>query len=278
MRTARVTWLIRSPASSPYLRFPLNNLRRFACGNPPLPCYSGPEVTHMSATAVVPAQLKIDRAAINRAAVNRANAQHSTGPRTESGKQRSSLNALRHGPTAATAVLPAEDAAAYESHRRQFIGEYQPATPTETQLVQELVDTSWRLNRIPILEAELLARAGDMCAKPDPIVNSIADAMRALAALGMHGQRLSRQFQKALDQLREIQTERHDRERRQLKDAAALLELHKHKGLPWEPADDGFVFSKQQVETQAQRLMRQNEARHVGYVRFEMAPQLQKAY
>ncbi|HTS47955.1 MAG TPA: hypothetical protein VMH05_08425, partial [Bryobacteraceae bacterium] len=33
-----------------------------------------------------------DRAAINRAAVNRANAQHSTGPRTEAGKQRSSLN------------------------------------------------------------------------------------------------------------------------------------------------------------------------------------------
>ena len=28
---------------------------------------------------------------------NRANARHSTGPRTESGKQRSSLNALRHG-------------------------------------------------------------------------------------------------------------------------------------------------------------------------------------
>jgi len=33
---------------------------------------------------------------IDRAVINRANAQHSTGPRTEAGKQRASLNALRH--------------------------------------------------------------------------------------------------------------------------------------------------------------------------------------
>jgi len=46
------------------------------------------------------------RAATNRAAVNKANAQHSTGPRTEAGKQRSKLNAFRHGLTGQTVVLP----------------------------------------------------------------------------------------------------------------------------------------------------------------------------
>src|ERR1700733_11913343 len=96
------------------------------------------------------------RTPADRAAINRANSQHSTGPRTDSGKQRSSLNALRHGLTAASAVLPCEDEAAFEAHRRRFFDEYQPATPTETQLVQELVDTAWRLNRIPSLEAALL--------------------------------------------------------------------------------------------------------------------------
>ena len=35
----------------------------------------------------------------SRASINRANAQRSTGPRTESGKKVSSLNALRHGLT-----------------------------------------------------------------------------------------------------------------------------------------------------------------------------------
>src|SRR5580704_6455076 len=37
-----------------------------------------------------------------RAAINRANSTHSTGPRTESGKQRSSLNAFGHSLTART--------------------------------------------------------------------------------------------------------------------------------------------------------------------------------
>jgi hypothetical protein len=67
-----------------------------------------------------------------RARANRANARLSTGPRTDSGKQRSSLNALRHGLTAASAVLPSEDHAAFDAHRRGFFDEYKPATPTET--------------------------------------------------------------------------------------------------------------------------------------------------
>ncbi len=217
-------------------------------------------------------------AAINRAAVNRANAQHSTGPRTEAGKQRSSLNAIRHGLSAQTAVLPSEDPAAYQSHRRQFFSEYQPATPTETQLVQELIDTSWRLNRIPLLEADLLARAAN---PPDELARidfDIVDAHRLIAGINLQGTRLSRQFQKALDKLRQIQAERQDCERRDLRDAAALLELYKHKQQPWEPADHGFVFTKQQVERVSERMLRQNEARHVEYVRFHLPPQMQPGY
>jgi hypothetical protein len=104
----------------------------------------------------------------DRATINRANSQYSTGPRTEAGKQRSSQNALRHGLTARTAVLASEDQAAYEQHCRKFENEYRPATATETQLVQELADTSWRLNRIPLLEAELFFPAPDSPQSPAP--------------------------------------------------------------------------------------------------------------
>jgi hypothetical protein len=202
---------------------------------------------------------------VSRYLANRANAQHSTGPRTDSGKQRSSKNALTHGLTSRSPLLATEDPAAYDAHRRGFFDEYSPVTPTETQLTQELADTSWRLNRIPLLEADLLSQ------NPTP-----QTLIPMLATLGLHGSRLSRQFQKAVDHLREIQSERAERERRDLKDAAALLELHKHKGVPWEPADHGFVFSKDQVEAFSQRLTRLNESRHIEHVRFHMRPPIQR--
>jgi hypothetical protein len=211
---------------------------------------------------------------LDRTAINRANSRHSTGPRTDSGKQRSSLNALRHGLTAASAVLPSEDRAAYDAHRRGFFDEYQPATPTETQLVQELADTSWRLNRIPLLEADVLSRAANPPTDQAAIGFDIVDAHRLLANLGIQGHRLSRQFQKSLETLRDIQADRFERQRRDLKDAAGILEHHKHKGIPWEPADDGFVFSKDQVERFAQRNMRLHEARHIDYLHFPARPTL----
>ena len=196
-----------------------------------------------------------------RARANRANATLSTGPRTTAGKQRSSQNALTHGLTCRSPVLATEDPAAYQLHCPQFFDEYQPATPTESQLIQELADTAWRLNRIPHLEAELLSQ------NPSP-----QSLIPLLATLGLHSHRLSRQFQKALDQLREIQSERRHQRERDLKQAAALLELHKHKGLPYHPAEYGFVFSKQQIEAFAQRLKRINESRHIEHVHFHMPP------
>jgi hypothetical protein len=196
----------------------------------------------------------------------------STGPRTPAGKQRSSLNALRHGLTAAFPVLASEDQAAYDAHRRGFFDEYQPATPTESQLTQELADTAWRLNRVPSLEAALLDRAANPPDEQARIDFDIVDAHRALATLGIHSQRLSRQFQKSLDQLREIQSERRLQQERDLKRAAALLELHKHKGVPYDPTQDGFVFSKDEIEAFSQHLIRFNQSRHIEHVLFHMQP------
>src|ERR1700734_2676053 len=200
-------------------------------------------------TTTDPVQRWLER----RAAVNRANSAHSTGPRTEAGKQRSSQNALRHGLTARTAVLPTEDPEAFQRHVQQFLDEYKPANPTETQLVHEIANTAWRLNRIPFLEAELFPQAPT----PQPLTP-------LLAKLGLHGSRLSRQFQKALEQLREIQEERRHLERRQLNEAAEIFIRQQRKGLPWDPdtgsKQAGFVFSKEQIERHAQHLIRLNPA------------------
>src|SRR5260370_37498432 len=92
----------------------------------------------------------------NRGETNRENAQKSTGPRTEAGKQRSSLNALRHGLTGQTVVLPSDDLVAYQCHCKGFLDQYQPKNPTEVQLTQTIADLSWRLNRVNAIETNLL--------------------------------------------------------------------------------------------------------------------------
>src|ERR1700722_5727817 len=80
-----------------------------------------------------------------RTEINQANSQHSTGPKTAAGKQRSSLNALRHGLTGQLVVMPTEDLYAYQDHVKSFTDEYHPEGATEAQLVQALADTSWRM-------------------------------------------------------------------------------------------------------------------------------------
>src|SRR5712691_3599525 len=170
---------------------------------------------------------------------NRANAQHSTGPKTEAGKRRSSLNALRHGLTGHTIVLPTEDLAAYERFTKRFFDDLKPIGILEEQLVQSIADTSWRLNRIPALENNLLALGfaehSDHIITEHPEVHAalaIAEALReqtkAFSALSMHGKRLSRQFDRTLKQLRELQTERRAAEQRELRQAAALLQIQKN--------------------------------------------------
>jgi hypothetical protein len=149
--------------------------------------------------------------------INRANAAHSTGPRTEEGKKKSSLNALRHGLTGQIVVMPADDLQAYRRHLETFTNEYHPAGATEEHLTQSLADTSWRLNRVAALESNLLSLG--MGNSDDPIQNAmdIAQALesqtKALANLSMHTQRLSRQFERTVNQLRELQKVRKEQER-----------------------------------------------------------------
>src|ERR1700678_2168918 len=103
----------------------------------------------------------VDRWLARRAATNRANSQHSTGPKTESGKQRSSQNALRHGLTSQIVVMPTEELEACQLHLKSFVEEYDPKGATESNLVQALADASWRLNRVGALETNLLM-VGDL--------------------------------------------------------------------------------------------------------------------
>ena len=206
-----------------------------------------------------------------RAAINRPNSEHSTGPRTAAGKQRSSLNALRHGLTGHVVVLPTEDLAAYESHLKRFIDQFQPKGALEDQLVQSLGDTTWRLNRVPAIEATFLSLAAEdhldsirtnepRAASALALAQAFHQQSRALANISIYEQRLARLFDRTLKQLREIQAERREHERRQMNDAAEILEMHQERDIPYDPAQDGFVFSTAEIQTFIQRRDRLDEA------------------
>src|SRR5580693_10450371 len=148
----------------------------------------------------------------NRFAINRANAQHSTGPKSHEGKKKSSLNALRHGLTGQIVVMPTEDLAAYQLHLKSFTDEYNPEGATEANLVQALADTSWRLNRVAALETNLLtqgiANGGSTIDDALAIAASLESQAKALSNLSLHTQRLSRQFERTVAQLRDLQKTR----------------------------------------------------------------------
>jgi hypothetical protein len=194
----------------------------------------------------------------NRVEINRANAQHSTGPTTEARKKHSSLNALRHGLTGQIVVMPTEDLEAYQLHLNSFTGEYHPLGATEAHLVQALADTSWRLNRVAALETNLLmlglthassAIFGGSQEVQDAmsIVAALESQSKALANLSMHSQRLSRQFERTVMQLRELQKTRRAQEKQDLDDVLDVKEMIESAEETYDPSADGFVFSEAQI-------------------------------
>ena len=98
---------------------------------------------------------------------NRRNAQRSTGPRTAAGKTRSSANALRHGLTAARAmVLPDESADAFERFRNGVAADLDPQGMLQAALAERIATLLWRLDRAARLEAELFLH-GQLVARRD---------------------------------------------------------------------------------------------------------------
>jgi hypothetical protein len=85
----------------------------------------------------------------------RANGAKSHGPVTESGRKRSSMNALKHGLTARTVILDNEDKDEYKAFLDAYLRDLNPAGAVEMDLVVEMVNAKWRQRRLCLIEAEL---------------------------------------------------------------------------------------------------------------------------
>jgi len=170
-----------------------------------------------------------------RRAANQANAQLSTGPKTEEGKRKSSLNAIKTALTGATVLLPSDDVAEYQRHLAAYESEFQPMGLEESELVQSLADISWRLRRIPALEMAIYAQgrvefANQFEDQEDPAVR------RNLIELHTH-----LVYEK---QLRNLQLQESRLVRRREKETAALRKLQdERKHQSQTAAANGFEFS-----------------------------------
>ncbi|MFN3325897.1 MAG: hypothetical protein ACK5AZ_20560 [Bryobacteraceae bacterium] len=80
------------------------------------------------------------------------NTPNKRGPKTPEGRQRSSQNAIRHGLTAEQVVMPYESLSDFDALEAAVTDELQPETEIERQLVSDLVNYRWRLDRIVRIE------------------------------------------------------------------------------------------------------------------------------
>jgi hypothetical protein len=91
-----------------------------------------------------------------RLAANRANAALSTGPRTQAGKAASSRNAVSHGLNAAElTIFNWESPEKYAALRTDYYTRFSPIDTAESDVIDRLIDSTWRRRRALVIETTL---------------------------------------------------------------------------------------------------------------------------
>src|SRR4051794_2244805 len=88
---------------------------------------------------------------------NQLNAQHSTGPKSDQGKNIARSNSLIHGMTASILALPTENPQELEAQAEPWNDACQPQGIGERTLVDQIALSALRLGRIARAEAEIVA-------------------------------------------------------------------------------------------------------------------------
>ncbi len=182
---------------------------------------------------------------------------------------------MKTGLTGRTVLLPSDEAPEYERHLRAYTDDFKPVGQRESDLVQSIADTIWRLKRIPSLEAALFAQGHIEFAEA---FNQHQPALRAgmievqtfikyekqLRNLQLQESRLVRRREKEIAELRQLQQERErkeqERERKEYEALATASRLYneaKRANQPFDPQVNGFVFSIEQIEQHLSRLAAQ---------------------
>jgi hypothetical protein len=158
-----------------------------------------------------------------KSATSRANGAKSRGPKTAETREKSSRNSLDHGFTAKkTIVLACENPEQFQELLDDYAATYQPGSPVEMDLVNEMVACRWRMQRLRMIETALLDSEMErelpeteiQVTPEDPgyqiafAFRRIVDESRAISLASRYESRLHRIHERSHRTLRELQQSR----------------------------------------------------------------------
>jgi hypothetical protein len=204
-------------------------------------------------------------------AANQANAKLSTGPTSPTGKQIASQNSVKHQLTGkGSPALPGEEDAVAE-HVQGYLEAYAPVGVPERDLVVNIAENHWRLQRCHALETALFNKI--IMEQTDNPSSAIADAWldstRGLRSVATYAARIQRAIEKNTAELKSLQTERKAAYAKAEAEAMLLTQLAHAKGESPDVSKDfpspercgGFVYALPEVARLLGRAARLEEAK-----------------
>jgi hypothetical protein len=219
-----------------------------------------------------------------------------TGPtalKSETGTQRTRLNAYKHGLTGQIHILTAAEQTAFDAHCKAIWESLAPVGALEIDLAQAIAEGRWRLKRARAIETSIFA-AGQRglldfpvsaATTEDPAQILLEDTLLQACTwlskndnfllLALYEQRISRTIERNMAELRTLRAERKAARDQALEEAVLLAQLAQSKGEKYDAAADfppellgaDSVFSPAAITLLIARNQRLNEARDYAKTR-----------
>jgi hypothetical protein len=136
---------------------------------------------------------------------NRRNAQHSTGPKTEAGKEACAGNAITHGLSAKKYLLRGEDPAELTAIYDALCVTYEPKDAVMRDLVMKMAMCYFRANRAFIAEAEHSPLADMLLGDHDARIKNLATYQAGIRKDLQVYERILAEYKKAWDARRKVE-------------------------------------------------------------------------
>ncbi len=183
--------------------------------------------------------------------INKLNAMNSTGPKTEAGKEKVKLNAVRHGLTGKTLILKSEEKEEFEALRLSLVEHWGPVNDHERNLVDELARETWRLDRVRMAEAGMLNHMMEKAAEFHPdsedhlgIIFSDPVFEKKLSLFLRYQGAIERSYNRIHKEVTQVITERRKSEARQAQIEMLARATYPEAFEEQPVAENGFVSSQ----------------------------------